>query len=191
MGGLDKLVISCQQQKNPWLLLNMEFSLSAGYAPITFTGEESAKLTLGYSFFFDLFLHGRFSPIGRKRKRMQTTEGGGEREELHFSFRPTDVQKGTLLYSRTPTSVHTLRVSDNSQATCSLHSRYTPTLSRKQCCFCQACLSSCFMSVAVSKYRYSSHNMAISSCSLDQLQTARYCHLSELANYTVTQPRPV
>lgn len=85
--------------------------LPSGYAPITFTGAETTALILDYSFFFDLLLHGEL-PSSAERRRSEPDE---MMEVVRVSFRPTDLQSGLILYSRTPTSEHTLEVSVNSQ----------------------------------------------------------------------------
>lgn len=88
--------------------------IPSGYAPIRFHGNSKADLELDYSFFSDLEL----------QKRMEnptiTTTPGQERKKraisnttvqtLDITFRPVDVDSSVLLYSRTQTAIHILKV---------------------------------------------------------------------------------
>ena len=100
-----------------------------GYAPIRFYGNTRVDFTLDYSFFYDLELQRTqvggvtredidVGPgPGKKRRRRQMAGTDSEPEEtiqsVNISFRPVEVSNGVLLYSRTRSSVHLLKVCVN------------------------------------------------------------------------------
>ena len=84
-----------------------------GYAPIKFQGDAKAEISLGYSFFYDLATVDTSTGAGpqqRRRRRRRSVGGEEVLQTVEISFRPVEVRRGILLYSRTQTSIHVLKV---------------------------------------------------------------------------------
>lgn len=103
--------------------ISLSYNITTGYAPIRFHGNSKVDLTLDYSFFYDLELQTQEGDINqpintgageRRRRRRQNVDPDAELGEtiqsVNISFRPVEVGNGVLLYSRTRSSVHLLKV---------------------------------------------------------------------------------
>lgn len=111
------------------------FILCVGYAPIRFRGTTTVQLNLGYSFFYDLQTQktpggnddapGTGTGVGgtgedgpnrrkregvRKRNVLESSDGTGVGQVVEIVFRLVERRSAVVLYSRTSSSVHLIRV---------------------------------------------------------------------------------